>query len=76
VKRNYQRDAITAELNRHGVAWREEHGGKHGRIVLMIRGKPFIPYRRGGNQWDGPVTRVVRSQVRRVLRDHGSLAHG
>jgi len=71
VRRNPERDAITAELDRHGVPWFERVGGKHPHIVLDLPGQPFIPFSSTG-RFDGPITRVARSQVRRVLREHGS----
>jgi hypothetical protein len=74
MRRNIMRNAIVTELDRHGVAWREQPGGKHARIVIDAPGAPFIPYSRGGNAMDGAITRIIRAQVRRVLRSHGSLS--
>jgi hypothetical protein len=73
MRRNHERDAITRELDRHGVRWSERSGGKHSHIVLDLPGKPFIPFSSTG-RFDGPITRIARSQARRVLRDHGSLS--
>jgi hypothetical protein len=74
MRRNIMRDAIVGELERYGVAWREQPGGKHQRIVIDAPGAPFIPYSRGGNARDGAITRVIRAQVRRMLRTYGGLS--
>jgi hypothetical protein len=66
MRRYPQRDAITAELDRHGVPWFERSGGKHPHIVLDLPGKPFLVFSSSGS--DGPITRTARGQVRRVLR--------
>jgi hypothetical protein len=67
MAQNPMRDPITAEHDRHGVEWFEEAGAKHQRIVLDLPGRPFVPYSRG-THFDGPITRVLRSRVRRLLR--------
>jgi hypothetical protein len=72
MRRNPARDAIVAELNRRGVPWFERVGGRHRHIVLDLPGQPFVPFS-STHRFDGPIDRIVRSQVRRVLRDHGSL---
>jgi hypothetical protein len=68
MRRNHARDAIIAELDRHGVRWSERSGGRHPHIVLDLPGQPFVPYSTS-NRFDGPIDRIMRSQVRRVLRD-------
>jgi hypothetical protein len=73
MRRNLQRDAIIRELDRHGVSWFESAGGKHERIIVDVPGRPYLVYSRGSNQKDGRIAYNVRAQVRRVLRDHGSL---
>jgi hypothetical protein len=73
MRHNPQRDAIVAELDRRGVPWFERAGGRHPHIVIDLPGRPFIPFSSTG-RFDGPITRVVRGLVRRVLRDHGSLS--
>jgi hypothetical protein len=74
MRRNHARDAIIAELDRHGVRWFERSGGKHPHIVLPdLPGQPFVPFS-STNRFDGPIDRIARSTVRRVLREHGSLS--
>jgi hypothetical protein len=72
MRRNHARNAIIAELNRRGVRWFERAGSKHPHIVLDIPGQPFVTIS-STNRFDGPIDRIARSQVRRVLRDHESL---
>jgi hypothetical protein len=43
MRRNVMRDAIVGELTRYGVAWREEQGGRHARIVIDAPGAPYTP---------------------------------
>jgi hypothetical protein len=71
-RKNPERDAIIAELNRHGVEWFERDRGRHPHIVLRLPTEPFIPFSSTG-RFDGPITRVARSTVRRVLRAHKVL---
>jgi hypothetical protein len=76
MRRNPQRDAITRELDRHGVRWFERAGGKHGHIVIMAGRRPFIPFSYGGKQSGGNVLHATRANVRRTLRSittNGSL---
>jgi hypothetical protein len=72
MRRNPQRDAIVAELDRHGVPWFERTGGRHDHIVIDLPGMPFIPFSSTG-RFDGPITHVARSRARQVLRDLGRL---
>jgi hypothetical protein len=71
MRRNLQRAAIIDELKKFGVAWRDQGGGKHAKIAFNTPGgMRFIPYSRGGGARDGAITRIIRSQIRRTLRQH------
>ena len=75
IPRNPVTDAVTAELDRHGIPWTYEHRGKHGAILFDVSGRERF-YIVPGTPSDGRAPMNAVSQVRRMLGLSGRRRKG